>query len=97
MAVVQYNGHYTVIYPDHIDLTTGKTLVAVPGQSYTTIVASGRHPLLSSTPGDGRWGANYGVGIETPKELEAGSESGKKKYAAETADKPAGEGVKTSG
>lgn len=58
MASVQYNGHYTVCYPDHLDASTGRTLVAVPGQSYTTAVAPGRNAGLPAIPGDGRWGSS---------------------------------------
>jgi hypothetical protein len=56
MTAVQFQGHFTVIYPDHLDASTGKTLVAVPGQSYTTAAAPGRNAGLPAIPGDGRWG-----------------------------------------
>jgi hypothetical protein len=56
MTSVQFRGHDTLTYPDHVDVSTGKTLVAVPGQSYTTAAAPGRSAGLPDVPGDGRWG-----------------------------------------
>jgi hypothetical protein len=40
---------------DYIDASTGQTLVAVPGESYSVAVASGRHPEMPEMPADGRW------------------------------------------
>lgn len=65
MTAVRFNGHDTMTYPDHIDLATGKTLVAVPGQSYATAAAPGRNPGLPAVPGDSRWGSP-GVAAPAP-------------------------------
>jgi hypothetical protein len=46
---------YTLIYPDYINLATGKTLVATPGSAYTVAIASGRNAASSAFPNDGRW------------------------------------------
>lgn len=67
MTSVQFNGHYVMIYPDHLDSSTGKTLVAIPGQSYTVTAAPGRNAGLPNLPGDGRWGVS-GYAIERPRE-----------------------------
>ncbi len=66
MTAVLYQGHFTVTYPDHLDLATGKTLVAVPGQSYVTAVAPGRNAGLPALPGDGRWGTS-GAAAPAPR------------------------------
>jgi hypothetical protein len=66
MTAVQFNGHFTVTYPDHLDASTGKTLTAVPGQSYTVTVAPGRNAGLQSPPGDGRWGTACGAAVLKP-------------------------------
>jgi hypothetical protein len=81
---VVYNGHYTLIYGDHIDTATGKTLVAVPGNSYNTTVAPGRHAGVPATPGDGRWGTGY-VSEKAPKKKD--KDAGKTADEATTADK----------
>ncbi len=67
MTAVPYRGHFAVVYPDHIDVATGKTLVAVPGQSYVTAVAPGRNPGLPSLPGDGRWGTSGAAAPARPR------------------------------
>lgn len=67
MPATQFNGHYTVTYPDHLDLATGRTLVAVPGQSYVTAAAPGRNAGLPSLPGDGRWGSSGAAAPSRPR------------------------------
>lgn len=86
-----YNGHYTLIYSDHIDASTGKTLVAVPGNSYTVLAASGRNTGLSATPSDGRWGTGY-VSEKAPPKKDKDAVK-----AADEATTAADEGVKISG
>lgn len=56
-----YTGHVTMTYPDYIDAITGKTLVCVPGQSYTIIPASGHTSSAGQAmPTDGRFTASSG-------------------------------------
>ena len=55
MTSAQYNGHFPVTYPDHVDAATGRTLTVEPGGIYDVRVAPGRNPGLSPVPGDGRW------------------------------------------
>ena len=60
MTTMQYNGHVTMTYMDYIDVATGKTLVCVPGQSYTITPASGNiRSAGTSMPGDGRFAACF--------------------------------------
>jgi hypothetical protein len=65
-----FNGQYELIYPDHIDQSTGKTLVAVPGQSYITQAAPGRNSNIAAIPDDGRWSSNYAVAASVTEEKE---------------------------
>lgn len=58
MPTARFNGHDTLTYADYVDASTGRTLVAVPGQSYTTAVAPGRNAGLPAIPGDGRWSSS---------------------------------------
>jgi hypothetical protein len=46
---------YEYYYPDYKDLSTGKTLVVVPGSSYTIALAPGRIAAAPAYPNDGRW------------------------------------------
>lgn len=55
MAAVPYNGHVTMTYMDYIDTATGKTLVCVPGNSYSIAPASGHPSATTGTPTDGRF------------------------------------------
>ena len=42
MTYAAYTGHETLTFPDYLDLGTGRTLTAEPGQSYDVSPASGR-------------------------------------------------------
>ena len=56
-----YYGHYVLYYLDYADQITGKTLVAVPGGSYSMTAANSRAGLTVPPP-DNRWdtpGLNY--------------------------------------
>jgi hypothetical protein len=48
-------GHYSVYYLDYVDLSTFEVLHAIPGNSYSMEVASGRVMVLAVPPADGRW------------------------------------------
>lgn len=48
-----FHGSYTLGYLQYLDLETGHTLVAHPGEPYEIAVASGW--VLSNPPDDGRW------------------------------------------
>ena len=74
---VLFTGHYTLTYPDYLDLRTGKVLVAEPGHSYTTAPAPGQAASLPAVPGDGRWDT-----AAPPKTAR------KPRQAATTADQP---------
>ena len=41
MTRAAYNGHEALTFPDYLDLETGKTLYAEPGQVYDIAPASG--------------------------------------------------------
>lgn len=61
MASVTYYGHVTMTYGDFIDIATGKTLVCVPGQTYSIMPASGNIRSVNMTmPSDGRFSVNSG-------------------------------------
>lgn len=91
MPSAQFNGHSTLTYVDHIDVSTGKTLVAVPGQTYTTSAAPGRNAGLPAIPGDGRWGSS-GTAAPAPLQLPAPPEAPALPAAAPQADPDAPEG-----
>jgi len=80
-----YNGDYVLIYPDHVDLSTNTTLVAVPGESYDVRACNGN---IAAIPDDGRWTVLVPT---TSKEV--------KKDAVKAADvvTPTDERVETSG
>lgn len=42
MTLAAYNGHEALTFPDYLDLGTGKTLHAEPGETYDIAPASGR-------------------------------------------------------
>jgi hypothetical protein len=42
VTYASYTGHETLTFPDYLDLSTGRTLTAKPGQSYDVAPASGR-------------------------------------------------------
>lgn len=42
MTLAAYNGHEALTFTDYLDLGTGKTLYAVPGEVYDVAPASGR-------------------------------------------------------
>lgn len=65
MATI-YNGHVTMTYMDYIDTATGKTLVCVPGQSYTFVPNGGHAVPRPATPTDGRFTVGSGREAETP-------------------------------
>lgn len=75
---VQYLGHMTMTYMDYIDLATGKTLVAVPGQSYNIIPNGGHAAALPAVPSDGRFTAGTGREAKAPEEAPA-EDAGNKK------------------
>lgn len=52
-----FHGHYTTGYLQYIDLSTYHTLVAVPGNTYDIVVASGWENQLAAPPTDGQWTA----------------------------------------
>lgn len=59
LALFQFNGPETLIYPPYHDNATGYTLVAVPGQVYDIMTPA---PVLGlpSVPNDGLWAAVEG-------------------------------------
>jgi hypothetical protein len=59
LALYQFNGPETLVYPDYIDVQAGHTLVAVPGQVYGILPPAA--PLgLPCAPSDGLWTAVEG-------------------------------------
>ena len=68
MTSAQYQGHFPVIYPDHVDAATGRTLTVVPGGIYDVRVAPGRNPGLSPVPGDGRWSVLAAPAEQAPED-----------------------------
>jgi hypothetical protein len=42
VTLAAYTGHETLTFPDYLNLATGKTLTAEPGESYDVSPASGR-------------------------------------------------------
>jgi hypothetical protein len=76
VTTVTYYGHVTMTYPHYTDLATGRTLVAVPGQTYNVAPASGN--ILSAgtlMPVDGRFAA----GTDKVEEKDSSDESDDKK------------------
>jgi hypothetical protein len=59
-------GHVTMTYMNYIDTATGKTLVCVPGQSYTFAPNGGHASPIPGTPTDGRFAAGTGRETEAP-------------------------------
>lgn len=51
---------FQLVYPDWKDLATGKTLVVVPGSSYTIAIHPGR-TASPAFPNDGRWTGAAGI------------------------------------
>lgn len=72
MAAI-FNGHVTMTYMDYIDTATGKTLVCVPGQSYTFAPNGGHAVPRPATPTDGRFTVGSGREAIAPAE-DAGNE-----------------------
>ena len=54
-----FSGYVTTGYLQYLDLSTGHTLVAVPGGIYTIAIASGWE-ALAAIPADGNWQASAG-------------------------------------
>lgn len=56
MSKTRYTGHENMTYLHYLDLSTGRTLAAEPGETYDVASAGGN--LLSAgtdMPQDGRW------------------------------------------
>lgn len=58
-AGARFTGTVILTYPQYLDVSTGKTLVAQPGGEYHVTVASG-YPGAGPLPDDGRWIAESG-------------------------------------
>lgn len=50
-----FTGSVTLTYPQYLDVSTGKTLVAVPGGTYGIELGSGYPGPPDPIPDDGRW------------------------------------------
>lgn len=88
MTLAVYTGHEALTFPDYLDLGTGRTLTAVPGETYDIAPASGR--LVPDIPQG--WFTPAGDSADSAAETVEGVEPGEG-APAEGDGAPAGEEV----